>query len=72
MRPVTGVRLSLLQFEALDDTDTSWQENPASIFPTPFIRPSVAATKVGSSPAMTTTGNVTLRFFKGCRPDEVD
>ncbi len=70
------VRLSLLPFEALDDTDTTWQENPASIFPAPFITPpvcrqsrSVAATKDGSSSAMTMTGNITLRFFKGCQPD---
>ena len=33
MRPATGVRLSLLLFEALDDTDTSWQENPSVHFP---------------------------------------
>ena len=28
-------------FEVLNDTDTSWRENPASIFPAPFITPPV-------------------------------
>ena len=57
------VRDALMLFKVLNEKDTSRQENPR------VQTPSVAATKAGSSCAMTRTGNVTLPFFKGCRPD---